>query len=726
MVVQRTIAHCDANEIEMGTNTLKLLPGVDTSKSAVLNQAGISSCNLIRLWPSRTGEASVQKLGGFTAYYPNAMPSVVRQLWPWQDENNGQHLGIGCITSSSPGVGAPLLVLTNGSLNNITPIFRQDNVTPSVTITTTNSTAFVNDTGSNINQYCSVFITTHIAVDGIVIFGFYPCGEIGPDQFSIQLVDTLGNPVFPSAPETNSGTVAQFTTTSGSSAVKVTLANHGYSVGSTYPCLVTTNVGGTILYGDYIVQTVIDANNFTIQVGAAATASTSAYINGGNAQYDFYLGLGPLPTGTGYGVGGYGVGGYGTGTTPVEPTGSNIAASDWSLDNWGDIFVAVPSGLATAPSQAVPIGGPVYLWNPLAPSPVALALGLGPVCNAGAFVAMPQRQIVCWGSTFTGVQDPLLLRWCDVNNYNTWIAQPTNQAGSFRISKGSRIVSCVQVPNQILVFTDLGVWSMLYIGQQLIYGFNEVGTGCGLISPKAAANFSGTLFWMSQTQFFSMAPGSAPTPLLCPVWDDIFQLIDPNNINKIRVGLNSQFNEIAWYFTSINSPNGENDSYVKFNTLVGASNPGGGWDYGTLGRSAFVNQSVLGAPIGADPVSLFLFQHETSNDANGQAMDSYFQTGDFEIGDGQFQTFVDFVLPDAIYGMQGQMQNATILITFFVKQYPGDTPLVFGPYTTTAASTYISTRFRGRLVSIRVESDGIGSWWRTGALRYRWTSDGRF
>lgn len=710
----------------MGTSTLKLLPGVDTSKSAVLNQAGISSCNLIRLWPSRTGEASVQKIGGWTKFYPNAMPSVVRQIWPWQDENNGQHLGIGCITSASPSVGAPLMVLTNGSLSTITPIFRQDNVTPSVSVTTTSSTAFIDDVGSNINQYSSVFIATHIAVDGIIVFGFYPCGIVSADQFSIQLVDTLGNPVFPATQETDAGTVAEFTTTAGSSAIQVTLDNHGYSVGSTYPCLVPTSIGGVMLYGDYIVQTVIDVNNFTIQIGTSATSSTSAFINGGNAQYDFYIGIGPLPTGTGYGVGGYGVGGYGTGIAPVEPTGTNITASDWSLDNWGDIFVAVPSGLTTAPSQAQPIGGPVYLWNPLAPSPVALALGQGPVCNAGAFVAMPQRQIVCWGSTFTGVQDPLLLRWCDVNNYFTWIAQATNQAGSYRIPKGSRIVGCIQIPNQILVFTDISVYSMLYIGQPFIYGFNEVGSGCGLIAPKAAANFSGTVFWMSQTQFFSMAPGGAPTPLLCPVWDDIFQIMDPNNINKIRVATNSQFNEIAWYFTSINSPNGENDSYVKFNTLVGASNPGGGWDYGTLGRSAWTNQSVLGPPIGADPVSLFLFQHETSNDANGQPMQPFFRTGWFEIGDGQFQTFVDFLLPDAIYGMQGQTQNATLLITFYVAQYPGDTPLVFGPYTTTAASTYINTRFRGRLVSIEVSSQDSGTWWRSGGWRYRWVADGRF
>lgn len=707
----------------MATASLKLLPGVDSNRSPALNEAAISSCNLIRLWRDRRGESLVQKRGGWSKFYPSQMPSIVRQLWPWQDQNHGQHLGVGCSTAPSPGVGAPLMVLTNGSLSTITPLVRQDNVAPEVTTDTTSSTVFITDAGSDINNYTAVFVTTHIAVGGIIVFGFYQCSGVGPDQFSVNLVDILGNPVFPISNETVAGQVAEFTTFSGNSTVSVNLPNHGYSAGKTYPCLASTTVGGITLFGDYTVQSVIDADNFVIQAGTEATASTSAAINGGNAQYDFYVGIGPLPAGTGYGVGPYGAGGYGTGVGPVQPTGSNIEAQDWSLDNWGDIFVSVASGAQIGSDTSPPTGSPVFVWNPLAPTSVALALAAGPACNDGCFVAMPQRQIVCWGSTFTGIQDHLLLRWCDVNNYNQWIAQPTNQAGSYRIPRGSRIVGCIQAANQALVFTDLAVWSMQYIGQPFVYGFNEIGTGCGLIAPKAAVSLNGTIYWISQSQFFSMAGGGGVSSLPCAIWDNIFQLMDMSKVNNIRVAPNSRFNEVEWYFTSINSPDGENDMYIKYNIVLG---PDAGWDYGTLGRSAWTNQSVLGPPIGADPTSLYLYQHEISNDADGQAMDSWYQTGYFEIGDGQFQTFVDFILPDMIYGMSGSMPNATVLITFYVTQYPGATPLVFGPYTTTNISTFISTRFRGRLVSVKIESRDVGSWWRSGNMRYRWTSDGRF
>src|SRR5262249_54726914 len=158
------------------------------------------------------------------------------------------------------------------------------------------------------------------------------------------------------------------------------------------------------------------------------------------------------------------------------------------------------------------------------------ALPQGPMANAGLFVAMPQRQIVCWGSTFTGIQDPLLLRWCDVNDYTQWIAKPTNQAGSYRIPRGSKIVSGLQAANQGLIWTDLAVWSMQYLGQQFVYGFNEISTGCGLIAPKAAVSLNGTIYWMSQSQFFFMQPGGGVSPMPCPVWDNVFQLIDQNRI----------------------------------------------------------------------------------------------------------------------------------------------------------------------------------------------------
>ena len=273
------------------------------------------------------------------------------------------------------------------------------------------------------------------------------------------------------------------------------------------------------------------------------------------------------------------------------------------------------------------------------------------------------------------------------------------------------------------MWTDVDVYSMQYIGPPLVYGFNQIGKGCGMIGRKAAGVVNGIPYWMGSSQFYSFsANGVQPVP--CSVWDVIFQnlnLGDDTHLPldlKIRCAVNSRFGEIQWFYPSA-SGSGEVDSYVKYNVYLNT------WDYGSLGRTAWVDQSVLGPPIGADPASLYLYQHETSNDADGQAMNEYFQTGYYSLSEGDFQTFVDWVWPDFKWGFYGQTQSAQVSVTFFVAQYPSDTPIQYGPYTMSQAIKYFYTRFRGRLVSVRIGGSTVGSWWRIGLLRYRYSQDGR-
>jgi hypothetical protein len=238
---------------------------------------------------------------------------------------------------------------------------------------------------------------------------------------------------------------------------------------------------------------------------------------------------------------------------------------------------------------------------------------------------------------------------------------------------------------------------------------------------------NGVGYWMGPSQFFTLGASGVLT-LPCQVWDAVYQNLDQGtdsvtgvpNVQKIRVAVNSLFGEIQWFYPSVTGGTGEIDSYVKYNVNLNV------WDYGTLGRTAWVDQSVLGPPIGADPSTMLLFQHETSNDADGQAMSPYFQTGYFAIADGDLQTFVDLIWPDMKWGQLSQSQTATMQITFYMASYPGDTPQVFGPYSVTKATQFFNTRLRGRLVSIRIASSDKGSFWRIGALRYRYAPDGKF
>lgn len=683
--------------------SFKILPGVDKNKTPALNEAAVSDSQLIRFIPDRTLGGLVQKLGGWTKFFPNTIGSIVRCLWAWEDTNNNSYLAAGA--EGVVGTGGSLEVIVSGGASDITPQKTTVNVAVSATTTAGSNEVIITDTGRNANDYTVVDIQTQISVGGLVLFGQYACTYVGANTYKIFATNILGEPAYATSSVANGGAVPSFATTSGSDFVNVTLANHGYAPGDTFPVLVATTVGGITFYGNFIVHSVTSSSVFVISGPNVASATTTGSENSGQSHYVYYIGLGPLPTGTGYGVGGYGRGGYGTGSAAAAITGTPITATDWTLDNWGQQLVANPKG------------GPIYIWDPTSGNAKAQIIPNAPTTNQGCFVAMPQRQIISWGSTFTGISDPLLIRWCDVNNYDQWTAQIINQAGSYRIPKGSRIIQCIQAAQQALIWTDLGLWAMQYVGPPYVYQFNELGTGCGLIGEKAATSLSGVVYWMGQSQFYRLA-GNGPEPIRCPIWDVVFQDLDTNNLNKIRIAANSRFGEISWFYPTT-SNGGEVSHYVKYNVILDQ------WDYGQLARTAWINESVLGPPIGAAP-DTYLYQHETSPDADGQAMLSSFQTGYFVLNEADVKMFVDQIWPDMKWGYYGGAQSANVLLTFYVADYPGQTPSVYGPYTLTQATTYITPRFRGRLVSIKIESNDIGSWWRLGNIRYRLQQDGKY
>ena len=765
--------------------SLKILPGVDQNKTPALNEAAISESQLVRFIPDRTLGGLVQKLGGWGKYLSSSIGSTVRALWAWEDTNNHSYLAIGA-EGLPAGGGSALLTATSGSVSDITP---QTSVTePAVmastvaTPTATNA-VIIKDTGNIPSNYDTVDIRTHISVGGIVLFGQYQCFNAGSISYTVYGSNLATFDV------NDGGTVASFTSEEDTSSVVVNLPSHNLVVGDTFTVLIGVNVSTIFLYGNYIVTSTSATNisltvdEFTISGSNTANSVETVFENNGDAYYVYYKGSGPLPAGSGFGVGPYGAGGFGTGIPPVAGTGTPINAQDWCLDNWGKTLIANP------------LNGPIYAWTPNAGQTTASVIAEAPSANYGAFVAMPQRQIIAYGSTFTGIIDPLFIRWCDVENYNSWIQTPTNQAGYYRIPKGSRIVQAIQGPQQGLIWTDLGVWAMQYVGPPYIYQFNEIGNGCGLIGRKAAASVNGVLYWMGPSQFYRLS-GSGVEPIRCPVWDVVFQDLDTSNLDAIRIAPNSRFGEIAWHFptkgakniinilgtgssvtvifdypgtfvvgstiTIANAyPTAYNGQYVVISSQAGSATfesnttgeyVGGGtvsgsfenngyvkynfildqWDYGFnsnanryVTRSAWINESVLGPPIGAG-LNQYIFQHETSQNADGSAMNSYFQTGYFVLTEADMLMFIDQVWPDMKWGYFGGAQSANILLTFFVTSYPGQDPTAYGPYTLTQATTYITPRFRGRLVSIRVESNDVGSWWRLGNIRYRIQQDGRF
>jgi hypothetical protein len=602
-----------------------------------------------------------QKLGGWDKFYPFSVPGIPRDLHPWQDLNAIGHLGVGTTTM--------LGVITNGALLDITPQTFLSDFTPDFTTTSGSATVEITDPNiMNVTTFDSVFFNTPISVGGIILAGLYQITNVtGATSYEIEASELA------TATVSNGGDVPVFDTTSGAALVQVTLADHGLAQGEVAVFPIPTTVGGLTIGGSYNVVQVGSPSQFSITAASVATSTATASMNGGDAQLLYYINLGPAAAGVGYGLGGYGLGGYGTGVVPAVQTGTPITATSYTLDNWGEILLACPQG------------GGIYYWSPTGGFANASLVSSGPVFNGGLFVAMPQQILVTWGSTVTegiGVrQDPLLVRWSDSQNFLEWSVTAITQAGSFRIPTGSKIVGGLQGPQQALIWTDIDVYAM------------------------------------SPGNFFAMS-GSGIQEIPCTVWDVVFQDLDAANQHKCVAAPNSTFDEVTFYYPSLSGGSGENDSYVKFNTEEQS------WDYGTLPRSAWTDQSVLGEPIGSTPAGI-IFQHETSPDADGQVLNAWFETGWFVIAEGQEFAFLDWFFPDMKFGLFNGAQDATVLVTITAASYPNGTQTVFGPYSMTSAQTFVNTRLRGRQIKLRFESNDIGSFWRLGLMRYRVARDGR-
>jgi hypothetical protein len=452
---------------------------------------------------------------------------------------------------------------------------------------------------SGFNTHCSIQVLNHVWLgDGQILLGTYPVqtvtqGSSGvftiaappgwfycatPAVLSLQLTNGVSGP-----PE-GIGTFPYTLNIGGSGGYNIaTVGIVPYQAGGTLAIAAPTTFGGVNFEGQFYAITALDVGQIIPMNTGRSFAfslpnppSANGNVNEGNlvspqiAEIIYWLS--EPPVGTAHNARGA-LGGnpypplYGSADYGARWVGG-VTSDDWSLANFGSTLLSSP------------LNGPLFQWDPTAGVPNSAAIGGAPTTCAGFFVGMPEQQIIVYGASYDQVQDPLLVAWCDNANYNVWIANTDNQAGTFRLSRGSKIVGGIQGPQQAMLWTDVGLWVMSYIGYPDVFGFNEVAQGCGLIGKHAVAVYGPQVFWMGRDAFWVYANGAAQR-LPCDVWDVIVKnLNNTRNTNgdyvywgHIRGAANSDYDEVAWHFPSQAATDGENDSFVKFNTVTGE------WDY---------------------------------------------------------------------------------------------------------------------------------------------------
>ena len=504
-------------------------------------------------------------------------------------------------------------------------------------------------------------------------------------------------------------------------------------VGATDLGTVTTNVTAAVLNQEFQILSVISGTEYTVQLPVTAneTASDST-MTGLTIEYQINTGFDVFTIGTGWGTGPWSRLSWGDGFS----TGFGLQLRLWSQANFGEELLFSPRG------------GALFLWQPGGGATPAYGTRGAVVSGTDVpskinqvMVSDSTRIVICFGCNDYGAydttpQDPMLIRWSEQESFTGWTPAITNQAGSYRLSRGSEIVGAVQTRQEIIVWTNASIYSMQYLGPPFVWGFNLLADNISIVSPNAMATAAGVVYWMGVDKFYVYA-GRVET-LPCSVRQFIFNDINRDQEAQFNAGTNEGFSEIWWNYCSKNST--VIDRYVIFNYLDRV------WYYGTLDRTAWLDSPLRQFPMAATTDNIVVFHEAAVDDGSTNppsAINSYIQSSDFDIEDGHNYGFVWRIIPDITFdgsNTAGETSN-TPFVQFTVrpKQNPGSgygaalSPTVTSTQSYAGQTTYnvqqfteiVYSRVRGRQMAFKIESNSVGTQWQLGVPRIDVRPDGR-
>jgi len=489
--------------------------------------------------------------------------------------------------------------------------------------------------------------------------------------------------------------------------------------------------------------TYIDSNSFSITVTTPATSTVAA--GGGSAiEAAFQINIGyPVTTlGYGWGTGAWSRGAWGSASNvPVNLPARLIFQQNFNNDliwniRYSDIYYWVyTAGFNNRSVLLSDISGAVAVPQQVSRilfTPQGFLLALG--CTTYDPLASPPE--------YLGYYDPLMIRWSNVDadagpQPEVWEPTLTNTAGFLRIQSGSQIITAINTRQETLVFTNLSLHSLQYLGSAEVFGLQELSHNISIMGPNAVAGTNNITYWMGTDRFYAYSGRVDALP--CTLRQYIFTDINLVQRDLVFAGVNNQFNEIIWFYCTANS--NEINRYVIYNFLENI------WYFGQLSRTTWLDSGVFDHPLSTS--NGWVYQQENGvNDgqplgAPPLPIESYIQSADIDINDGDKYMLVRRVIPDVNFNgsetvnpVTGAPIDPQAVMTVGVRNFPGATSSIVNEEGQITARDIITTatidqytnqvfiRARGRQMNFRIGSSDVGTQWQLGMPRVDARPDG--
>lgn len=720
-----------------------LKPGVNRENTRYANEGGYYESEKVRF-----RQGTPEKIGGWVRISANTFMGVCRSLWNWITLAAQNLLGVGTnlkfyIERQGEGIYHDITPIT--AVHTLTNPFTAYGLSPAVTVTdglggyTVNS--FVTFNGATAGA---------LVVGGVTISGEYQITSVGSGSYTIAVAST------PSA-GTSAGTVYAVYQLAAGPATVVPLFGWGASMwGFGYWGVGTTSTVPLAIWNQ---------NNF---------GQDLIYGPRGGALYYWNATIGVTPTvatftsvASGWGTDPWNYADWGSTTTiPYCVVSSTLTLYDLTAITFQTTGV-LPVGLlpgtiyytryltsttfnlsATPTGALIEISGTESGVHSISPRGVPISALYGasdtPLSQTYFLISDTSRFVICFGTNdyLSTTFDPMLIRWSDQESVTQWTPAVTNQAGSIRLSHGSRIITALQSRQEILVWTDSTLYSMQYLGPPYVWGTTLLGDNVSIAGPNAAALASGVTYWMGVDKFYKY-DGRVQTQN-CDLQKFIYNNINRNQFDQVFASTNEGFNEVWWFYCTADAT--QNDRYVVYNYLENV------WYYGSMSRPAWLDTGLINYPLAAtfDPITNTgnIVYHEYGvDDGAGDvtvAIEASITTSQFDIGDGHNFAFVWRLLPDLTFLGSTDGTTPAMTIQLLPLQNSGsgyNVPKSIGgtnsdaTQTVTATQTYpidldtyngqLDVRIRGRQMSMKLASTQLGTQWQMGAPRIDIRPDGR-
>jgi hypothetical protein len=401
-------------------------------------------------------------------------------------------------------------------------------------------------------------------------------------------------------------------------------------------------------------------------IGTALTLTANALVSSAGAADSLMFG-------------GYGEAREGGGIIPID-----ILPNAWSLDNFGQILLAMTSA-----------DGRLLEWDPgvggLMTQVTSPDTGTGFAPSGRLFVVTPERFVKIFGMVNDGTADGGSFRrfgWCDQENYHSWnFSDVTSQAGFLDIEPASPIVTALSTRNGTLFWTAAKAYLSGFLGIPYVYNYVELGNNCTPWSPKSMIVSSSMALWMSQQGMFAF-DGTTITPVPCKVRPWVDDDIDLVNVREQACAAHvAPFNEFWWFFPQEGEP---------YNTrCIIFSYKEGWWSQGRMSRSAGATASYTTQTIMAD--GMVVFQHELGN-SYGNADLPWAETFDLNIINGERLITVKQMLPD----IDGDYSSLRYSLFYRNSRSAGASELQTTPRAV-RGDGYVDFRTTGRDIRMKIE-----------------------